>query len=68
MKKILPLLMFVSFVLLFGCTKEEPAETQKQEPATAGTQELAPDEAKRPNVLLVMVDDMGWTDVGCFGS
>ena len=25
-------------------------------------------EAKRPNVLLVMVDDMGWTDVGCFGS
>jgi len=25
-------------------------------------------EAKRPNVLLVMVDDMGWTDVGSFGS
>ena len=25
-------------------------------------------EAKQPNVLLVMVDDMGWTDVGCFGS
>jgi len=22
----------------------------------------------RPNFLLVMVDDMGWTDVGCFGS
>ncbi len=25
-------------------------------------------EAKQPNILLVMVDDMGWTDVGCFGS
>jgi arylsulfatase len=25
-------------------------------------------EAKRPNFLLVMADDMGWTDVGCFGS
>ena len=24
--------------------------------------------AKQPNFLLVMVDDMGWTDVGCFGS
>ena len=23
---------------------------------------------KRPNILLVMVDDMGWTDLGCFGS
>jgi arylsulfatase len=22
----------------------------------------------RPNFLLVMVDDMGWSDVGCFGS
>jgi arylsulfatase A-like enzyme len=21
-----------------------------------------------PNILLVMVDDMGWTDIGCFGS
>jgi len=23
---------------------------------------------KRPNILLVMVDDMGWTDIGSFGS
>ncbi|MHC5024628.1 MAG: arylsulfatase [Planctomycetota bacterium] len=23
---------------------------------------------ERPNFLLVMVDDMGWTDIGCFGS
>jgi len=30
---------------MFGCTKEEPAETQKQKPATASTQELTPDEA-----------------------
>ena len=25
-------------------------------------------EAKRPNILLVMADDMGWTDIGSFGS
>jgi len=23
---------------------------------------------RRPNILLVMVDDMGWTDIGSFGS
>jgi arylsulfatase A-like enzyme len=23
---------------------------------------------KRPNVLLVMVDDMGWSDLGCYGG
>ena len=25
-------------------------------------------EAKQPNILLVMADDMGWTDIGSFGS
>jgi len=25
-------------------------------------------EQQRPNILLVMVDDMGWTDIGSFGS
>jgi len=23
---------------------------------------------KKPNILLVMADDMGWTDLGCYGS
>jgi arylsulfatase len=23
---------------------------------------------KSPNILLIMVDDMGWTDIGCYGS
>jgi arylsulfatase len=30
--------------------------------STAGTA------SERPNILLVVADDMGWTDLGCFGS
>ena len=25
-------------------------------------------EARKPNVIFFLVDDLGWTDVGCFGS
>jgi len=46
MRKICLLLIFVSFVLFFACTKEEPGETQKQKPSTSSTQELTPDAAK----------------------
>jgi len=28
----------------------------------------AAQEAPRPNLVVVMVDDMGWSDVGCFGG
>jgi arylsulfatase len=34
----------------------------------ACAQDAADQPADRPNFLLVMVDDMGWTDIGCFGS
>ena len=24
--------------------------------------------AKRPNIIIAMADDMGWSDIGCYGG
>lgn len=34
----------------------------------AGLSRAADDEKQKPNFVFVLVDDMGWTDVSCFGS
>lgn len=36
--------------------------------ATAGTALPLPAAAKRPNIIVMMADDMGFSDIGCFGS
>ena len=25
-------------------------------------------DARKPNIVVVFVDDLGWTDLGCYGS
>ncbi|WP_373515130.1 sulfatase [Persicitalea sp.] len=44
-------------ILLVGCTK----------PATTTTT-AANDRKDKPNVVFFLVDDLGWTDIGAFGS
>ena len=47
----------LALALFVGCAQE--SELSKESTAVR---------TGRPNVLLVVVDDMGWTDVGAFGS
>jgi arylsulfatase len=50
--------IFLCFVTILGCS---PAESPRQElpPAAANP---------RPNFLLIVADDLGWTDISSFGS
>ncbi|MEC8495966.1 MAG: arylsulfatase, partial [Planctomycetota bacterium] len=33
-----------------------------------GDRAAAPLQSERPHIVLIMADDMGYTDIGCYGS
>ncbi len=53
----------VMLVGIFGCANDSPPATPDDRTADAAARA-----ASRPNILLIIVDDLGFTDIGAFGS
>ena len=53
------LLCFILSAALTGCQSDEPVATDDTTSPTAD---------ERPNILLIVADDLGFTDLGAFGS
>ena len=47
------IILFVTVCLLFSCKKQQEESIVQNQ---------------KPNVIIILADDMGWSDLGCFGS
>ena len=58
-----------SVAVLAGCQSESPSDTPEAAVETEATVvPAAPVEDNRPNILFILADDLGYTDLGAFGG
>lgn len=64
--------LFIASLILVACTSdqgnEQRSEAEHSSAASQTTSTSASAETERPNFLIVMADDLGFTDIGVFGS
>lgn len=60
--------MAATVTALFSASAPAQTATQTATPAPAPKPAPAPAEGKRPNIVIILADDMGFSDMGSFGS
>jgi arylsulfatase A-like enzyme len=61
MRKRLSWIALVAMIGLAGCFHQESGRTKSDEKSSVAAR-------KRPNIVIILADDMGYSDLGCMGS
>jgi arylsulfatase A-like enzyme len=63
MKRTLPLFSLCGLIFIFSCAAKESGSDQAQ--SKDSSQES---DSEQPNIVLIIADDMGYSDLGCYGG